>query len=168
MVSGIIPSLYKQKGQINLSFLDTLSCSLGGMIMLFFIFATLSHEGARTLEEPEEISKAKQKAAHALGGNPAANDRPTLHLAEIPLECKLKAKAGMDQDIKIIPAKTGYLLLVQNPKNFQDSTIEFENCPNGYEARLVAKRASVLDSKSFTLSTVTGFKFTGFSWEKEG
>jgi len=47
----------KPKDAMSLSFLDVLSCSLGGMILLFLIFSTLNHQGDRSSQSREGIDK---------------------------------------------------------------------------------------------------------------
>lgn len=47
----------KSKDSFSVSFLDVLSCSLGGMILLFLIFSTLSHQGDRSSQSREGIDK---------------------------------------------------------------------------------------------------------------
>ncbi len=157
----------RQKGQINLSFLDTLSCSLGGMIVLFFIFATLSHDGARTLEEPDTISQAKQEAAKSIGGNPAQNNSPTLHVINLPSDCQLQNRASYNntaEEIKITKAAYGFLLLVLDPLARENRKVVFEQCPVGKPAQLQAKRANSLGVKSFKTNATVTLIYNGNDW----
>lgn len=51
----------KSSGEMSTAFLDVLSCSLGGMILLFLIFATLEHRGDRTSHAREGIERKSRR-----------------------------------------------------------------------------------------------------------
>lgn len=56
---------------LSLSFLDVLSCSLGGMLLLFLVFATLNHEGDRSSQAREGLPQKASllRPAKEVGGD---------------------------------------------------------------------------------------------------
>lgn len=73
----------------ELSFLDTISCALGGVIVLFFIFAALKDEGEReALSDPIEFPSTKRVISIKAGAE--RNLAPTHYeIAGLNKDCEL-------------------------------------------------------------------------------
>lgn len=78
-------------GELNESFLDTLTCGLGGMLLMFLVLATLNHVGSRDADSRQGL----------------AEDLPPMEVAP--------------QDDPSRPRKPPQLLLVHGVSNIKDA-----------------------------------------------
>lgn len=116
-------------GQINLAFLDTLSCSLGGMMVLFFIFASMTHDGARELREPEIDSDSVIATLSTSQGARSPSNLPTLYLLTGSSGCVPINDPNSDK-YKVKSADGDFLLYVyhSNQAGNQPFQIELDQC----------------------------------------
>ncbi|MDJ0840901.1 MAG: hypothetical protein QNK37_30605 [Acidobacteriota bacterium] len=113
---------------VGLSFLDMLSCALGGMILLFLIFVTFQHQGIQRPgrdRPPPEISDALITSRSTGGENDpekvAQLWRVTVHQANASL-------VRVDPEIRVSEARDGNSLLVfvQDPGKAPGKKFQFQ------------------------------------------
>ena len=131
----------KQKDGIGLSFLDMLSCGLGGMILLFMIFATFQHQGVQRpgrREPPPELSESDAAASAGIG-EVDPETMPQLWLAIPQFETQITDQTlvgTLDPLIKGTrlgrsTTKPGALVVfIEDPKGAMDKSIEITSNPD--------------------------------------
>lgn len=125
----------KASGQVNLSFLDTLSCTLGAMLVLFFIFVVLSQEGLPELSDPVDARAAGQiPLISEADEKPIADELPWLYEYSIirpadPSNCRV---SSMDS-IRVTSVRGPmddhrYIAVIHTPSKASGGRVELSGC----------------------------------------
>lgn len=115
----------------NLSFLDTLSCGLGALMVLFFLFASISDRGVAGPKIRPVVARGDMEQAVVLESGRDKSKTPILYLLKLSLNsCQLSTQALSDvADGKLSLGRTAAVDKAEYYAmewNYDDLSIEFD------------------------------------------
>lgn len=155
------------RSEIPLSFLDVLSCSLGAMIVLFFIFSALTHEGTRELSVPDDLGQAERIEGSTLAsGGELTQIRPKLFRVDYE-KCQFGAVGSHSETFVLSDNGRGTALILATTHRTPEDvvSVEISNCAPNSVLTIKSLRDQLEQSFTFRADEISAIQFLDPIWE---